>query len=592
MTTNEKLQALRECMKRENIDAYYVPTADPHMSEYVTPHFQTRAWISGFTGSAGQALVFQDDAKLWADGRYFIQAEQEIADSAFELMKMATPGYPSLHTYLLENIPEGGRVAADGRCISRSEQETLEAKLAQKNVELVLDLDLLGEIWENRPELPKGQAFLLDIEYTGKATEDKLRELREVMKEKEEDFQLIGKLDDIAWLFNIRGADVKHTPVILSYALISQDAALFFLDEEKLTKEISESLQASGITTKPYDAVYEVLETLEQKTITIRIDTRYINASVYKAIPQSNEIVEASDWTAYEKAIKNETEIRQQKEAYIKDGLAVTRMIHWLKTNDVTKLDEVTVSDTLLSYREELDHFIEESFTTIAAYGPNAAMMHYAPTEEKQSKLEAKSFLLVDSGGQYLEGTTDTTRTIALGSLTDEEIKDYTLTLKGHINLARAVFLEGTTGNTLDILARYPLWQHRMDYKSGTGHGVGYLLSVHEGPHSISKARLNQNLVPGMVVTNEPGVYKEGKHGIRLENVYYVVEDELVDRDQYYRFENFTMVPFEREAIDLNLLTAEEREWIDQYHAKVFETLESRLDKECAKWLKSICAPL
>lgn len=590
MNTNDKLQALRNKMKEAKVDVYYVPTADPHMSEYVTPAYQARAWLSGFTGSAGQAVVSQSEAKVWTDGRYYIQAAKELAGSEFTLMKAGTPHVPKVQDYLLDCLPEKGVLAANGWTIAQKEVDFLQSRLREGQT-LRLDLELVEAIWTDRPELPHSEAFLLDEKYSGRRTQKKLEGLREALADEEADYALIGKLDDIAWLYNIRGGDVKSTPVLLSYALVGKQKAYFFVDDTKLGEEVRKALETDGVEIRTYEEISDVLSELNIQKIWL--DKRFVNAAVYRSIPEQVQVVDKSDWTSLEKALKNTTEIANQKVAYIKDGIAVTRLMHWLKSHeDISSIDELGVSRTLLGFREELEHFIEESFTTIAAYGANAAMMHYAPTEGNKANLQESGFLLVDSGGQYLEGTTDTTRTFALGTLTDEEKTDYTLCLKGHIGLARAVFLKGTPGYYLDSLARQPLWQHRMDYKSGTGHGVGYLLSVHEGPHGVSRAYNSQALEPGMVVTNEPGVYKEGKHGIRLENTYYVVEDQYVEPDQYLAFENFTMVPFDRDAIDVGLLERFEIEWVNSYHTMVYETLKSYVSDSVRTWLEQACAPI
>lgn len=591
MTINEKLALLRKKMQEEGIDACYVPTADPHMSEYVASCWQSRAWISGFSGSAGQALIMKDKAKLWTDGRYFIQAEKQLADSEFELMKQRTPGYPSLYEYLREQMPKGGTLAANGGLLSRKEAERLEKMAEEEGFKLRLDETLVEDIWEDRPALPEEPIFLLDEQYSGKTTEEKLKELRAELAAEKADAALYGRLDDIAWLYNYRGSDIAHTPVALAYAYVDREKAWLFLDERKADKETKARLAKQGVTLKAYDEITDFLAGLENQHILL--DKAGTNNRVYEAIPASCRITQAQSWCELQKGVKNETEIRNQREAYRKDGLALSRMIYLLKTKkDLTELDEWQVSEILLSYRKELNHFKEQSFTTIAAYGPNAAMMHYAPSPENSAKLKREGFLLIDSGGQYLEGTTDTTRTIALGPLSEKEIKAYTLTLKCHIALASAVFLKGTDGYYLDALARQPLWKHHYDYKCGTGHGVGYMLNVHEGPHRISSAPNPVALLPGMVVTNEPGVYLEGQFGIRIENVYVVEEDCYVEPDQFYRFSNLTLVPLEREAIDTKMLSKEEIAWVDAYHAEVLKQLKDDLPAEVASWLEDVCRPL
>lgn len=591
MEVNEKLRLLREKMREAGVDAYYIPTADPHMSEYIAPCYQGRAWISGFSGSAGQVLVDKDKAKLWTDGRYFIQAAGQLAGSEFELMKQNTPGYPSLFEYLSESLGEGQRLGANGRLISQKEAEALQELAENKGFESSFDLELLEAIWEDRPAPPDAEIFLLEEKYSGKKTAAKLSELREFLQESKADALLLGRLDDIAWLYNFRGGDVAHTPVALAYAYVDGEKACLFIDEAKVRPEVREALAAEGIEVLGYETAEGFVSKLEGKRI--QLDPAGINHRLYAAIPDSCRIIRRSNYTEEQKAVKNETEIRNQREAYRKDGLALTRMIYQLKTHpDISEWDEQDVSERLLAEREKLEHFLEQSFTTIAAYGPNAAMMHYAPTPEKKAQLDAKGFLLIDSGGQYLEGTTDTTRTIALGPLTDEEIKSYTLTLKSHIALASAVFLEGIDGYYLDALARQPLWKHHMDYKCGTGHGVGYLLSVHEGPHRIASRPNKVALVPGMIVTDEPGVYIEGAYGIRIENVYVVEEDAYVEPDRYFCFSGLTLVPMEREAIDVSLLNEDEIAWLDRYHAEVYEALAPDLSEEQKAWLRDVCRPL
>lgn len=591
MTVNEKLALLREKMRGAGLAAYYVPTADPHMSEYIASCYQSRAWISGFSGSAGQALIMLDEAKLWTDGRYFIQAERQLKDSEFELMKQRTPGYPSLYEYLKEHMPAGGKLGTNGELLSRREAERLGQLAEEAGFDLVTDTALVEEIWTDRPAPPQAEIFLLEEQYSGRPTEAKLEALRAELEAKQADAVLYGRLDDIAWLFNYRGGDIAHTPVALAYAYVNKTEAVLFIDEAKVPAAAAEQLKRQGVTIKPYAQTEAFLRALPEQTILL--DKAGINNRIYEAAAAGCRIKQAQNWTELQKCIKNETEIRNQREAYRKDGLAVTRMIYWLKTaEDLTALDELEVSETLLGYRQELTHFIEQSFTTIAAYGANAAMMHYAPTPENKSALAPEGFLLVDSGGQYLEGTTDTTRTIALGPLSPREIKAYTLTLKSHIALADAVFLKGTSGYYLDALARQPLWKHYIDYKCGTGHGVGYLLNVHEGPQRISPQPNEVALEPGMVVTDEPGVYLEDQFGIRIENVYVVEDDCFVEPDHFYRFSNLTQVPLEREAIDLSLLTPEEIAWVDAYHKEVYRQLKDDLSEAEAAWLKEVCRPL
>lgn len=588
---DQRVKKLREKMQENSIDAYIVPTSDPHMSEYNAKHYEARHFISGFTGSAGTALVTRDKAYLWTDGRYFIQAEKQLKDSEFELMKLNTANYPTLLEYLNEHLDKGATVAVNGEVLSQAQAEKYQESLAKKDISLELDHKLVSEIWEEQPALPKEKIFLLDEKWTGRSLEDKLKSMRKAMSENDEDYNLIGSLDDIAWLYNYRGNDILYTPVAYAYTLVSQDEAILFIDLDKVAEEVRKTLEADGVTLKDYTDIFEVISSL--KNVSLRLDKSVINSLVYSYIDDSVEVINKKDWTLLEKAIKNDTEIKNQYEAYRKDGLAITRLIYWLKHEDVNKLSELDVSRKSLELRQELDTFLELSFTTIAAYEANAAMAHYAPTKDDYADLKDKGFILVDSGGQYYEGTTDTTRTIAIGPLSDEEIHDYTLTLKAHINLARAVFLKGATGYQLDMLARAPMWREHVDFKHGTGHGIGYLLNVHEGPQSINTSKYNLNpMLPGMITSNEPGVYKEGKHGVRLESVVVCVEDGKVGSDEFLRFETMTRVPLEREAIDKSLLTEEEIAWVNDYHQACYESHKDYLSTEEAAWLKDVCRPL
>lgn len=592
LSTNEKIAQLRAKMEEVNVQAYIVPTSDPHMSEYNAVHYEARHWLTGFTGSAGTALVTQDDAKLWADGRYFIQAENQIKGSLFELMKLATPGFPSLVDFLTENLEAGDTVAINGEVVSQKQVEGYEKAFAKKGIKLAVEHQLVSEIWENQPALPDAMAFLLDEKWSGRKTEDKIAALRENLEKNEEDYALIGRLDDVAWLYNIRGNDIEFNPVAYAYALVSQDEARLFVDLNKLTPEINEELEAQGVSISDYADIFSAVSELSDKTV--HLDKSAINSLVFSHLPESANVVDGRDWTLLEKAKKNDTEIKNQYEAYRLDGLAVTKLMYWVaQQEDLSQYDEMDIDRLSRSLREELDSFIDLSFGTIAAYGPNAAMAHYSATEDNKAQLENKGFLLVDSGGQYWEGTTDTTRTFAVGELTNEEIKDYTLTLKSHVNLARAVFLEGSTGYQLDMLARAPMWENHMDYKHGTGHGIGYLLNVHEGPQSISGGKSNQTVMEiGMITSNEPGVYKEGKHGVRLESVVVTVEDALVGTDRFLKFDTMTRVPMDRRAIDKSLLSEEDIAWIDEYHKTVFEDLKGDLSEAEASWLEEMCKPL
>lgn len=586
MKVKERVDKLRKVMKDKGIDAYIVPTADPHQSEYVADYYKGRTWISGFTGSAGTVVITADKALLWTDGRYFIQAEKELQNSQFTLMKMGTPGCPTYVQWLKDNLKDGDTLGFDGKVFAESIVENIQGSFTNKDIKFIDEYDLVGEIWTDRPEEPKSDAFIHEIKYTGLTGKEKIEEVRKYMKEKDADYFLIGSLDDIAWLYNIRGRDVTNNPVVISYGLVSKDKAYLFVDENKISDEVRSFLKENGIETRGYNEVLDFVKVIE-KDSTIILDKSRINRWLYNGIPKECNIISEMDITTRLKGNKNETEIMNQKNAYIKDGVALTKFFHWLDKNiGKIEITEVSASKKLEEFRKEQDLYIESSFGTISAYGPNAAMAHYSATEDSYSVLEPKGLYLVDSGGQYLDGTTDITRTVALGPITTEEKKDFTLTLKGHINLSDTKFLEGTTGYQLDIICRYPLWQEGIDYKHGTGHGVGYLLNVHEGPHRIASVPNDIVLEKGMVVSIEPGVYKAGKHGIRIENIVVVDKDVETEFGQFMKFETLSFVAIDLNCIDISLLTEREKQWLNEYHKDVYNKISPYLDEEEKEWLK------
>ncbi len=568
------------------MDAYIVPTADPHQSEYVASHYESRIWITGFTGSAGTAIITKDRAILWTDGRYFTQAEKEIENSEFELFKMATPGYPSYSKWLEETMQDGQTVGFDARLLSQKALEELEDKLKDKDIYFNKQHDLIDEIWEDRPEIPKSQVFIHTIEYAGYSPAEKIEQVRVIMMEKRVDYSLLAGLDDIAWLLNIRARDIECNPVTISYALIGLEEAYLCIDGEKINEEVRKHLEKNAIKIRDYNEIIDLVEDIDSSSRVI-LDKSRVNSWLYSALDRDIEILDEIDITTNIKALKNETEIKNQKNAYIKDGLAMTRLFHWIEKNkDIREISELEVGEKLEELRREYDDYLEPSFPSISAYGENAAMMHYEPREEKQSVLESKGLYLLDAGGQYLDGTTDTTRTIALGELSQEEKKDFTHVLKSHIKLISARFLEGTSGHQLDAICRYPLWQIGSDYKCGTGHGVGYLLNVHEGPHSISTRKIDVALKKAMIATIEPGVYKPGKHGIRLENVVVVKEDIKTESGQFLSFETLSFVPIDLNAIDKRYLNEEEKRWLNDYHKEVYNKLSPDLSEEENIWLR------
>ena len=579
------LNNLREVMKKENVDYYIIPSGDSHQSEYVPEYYKGRAYVSGFTGSAGTLLVGLEESYLWTDGRYFIQAEKELNGSGIKLMKMNIPGYPSLLEWIKNNVKEGKTLAFDGSTISANEYKNYK-ELAKKNgFNIKMDKDFLNVIWNNRPELSKEKIFIHDTKYCGKSTSEKLEEVRAEMTTLEGENYVVTSLDDIAWLFNIRGNDIAYNPVALAYALISDKEAVLYINEEKVTNDDKRTLEAQGVTLKPYNDIYEDIKNV---TASIIIDGAKVNGKLYSLISEDVKIIENLNITTSLKAVKNEVEIKNMEVSQVRDGVAMVKFIKWLKEN-VGKINmtEISASDKLEEIRAKGENFKGLSFNTIAGYKDHAAMMHYSATEESQYELNSEGMLLIDSGAQYLDGTTDITRTFILGSITEEEKRDFTLVLKSHIALATTIFLKGTNGCNLDAIARRPLWKYGMDYKCGTGHGVGFFLNVHEGPQGIRPFGNTIALEPGMILTNEPGVYKENKHGIRTENTLLVTKafknDEM---GEFYKFDTISYCPIDLEGVDVSLLDEEEREWLNNYHRTVYEKLSPYLNEEEKKFLE------
>jgi len=590
---NKNLQSLRTLMAKNQLDAYIVPTADPHQSEYVGEHWNCRAWISGFSGSAGTAAILAETAGLWTDGRYFIQAEKELENSGFDLFRMQMPNVPSLIDWVFKNVPTGGVVGIDGRQLTAAQASEWEKKLAKKEIRLAMDYDLIQKIWIDRPPLPTAPAFLHNLEYTGCSTKEKLREIRTAIVEKEADYYLISSLYDIAWLFNIRGNDIPHCPVVMTYALVTTDQATLFVDESKISAADRTELSASGVTLAPYPAIADALKALPPKQ-KLYLNEGRVNAFLRSCVPDGCTVVKGKELTDLPKARKNKIQLDHWTKVQILDGLAMVRFFKWIEEQlPQGQLTECTTADHLAALRTSCPDCVDLSFTSISAYGVNAAMMHYSPAPETCAKLQPSGFYLIDSGGQYLGGTTDITRTIALGELTDEQRTDYTLVLKGVINLSSVRFLKGASGTSLDILSRQALWEQGGDYKCGTGHGVGYFLNVHEGPQGFSQdKRSTTPFEPGMVVTIEPGVYKENRHGIRIENMVSVQNDCETEAGTFYCFDTMTLCPIDTTPIKTELLSAKEIDWLNAYHQTVFEKLAPQLTVEEAAWLKTKTAPL
>jgi Xaa-Pro aminopeptidase len=592
-TPAQNIQQLRALMGQFKLDAFIVPTADPHQSEYVHDHWKCREWISGFAGSAGTVAVLRNEAGLWTDGRYFIQAEQELKDSGITLFKMQMPSVPELIDWICDNVPENGTVGVDGRLITVKQAKEWEAKLKERNIRLVTDLDLITRIWKDRPTQPTASAFLHDIEYAGQSTKEKLIAIRAAMREKEADTYLLTSLYDIAWLFNLRGGDIPHCPVVMAYALITIDGARIFMDEAKLPSDVYSALDADGIDASPYADIFKTLEQLPE-TGTVYLDDARVNTRLRQSIPAACHVISGKDLTDLPKARKNQTQLEQWRRVHLLDGMAMVRFWMWLeKTMVQGSVNECAAADRLEQLRRSHPECIDLSFPSISAYGPNAAIVHYSPRPESCAVLEPNGLYLIDSGGQYAGGTTDITRTIALGDLTDEERTDYTLTLKGLINLSSARFLKGSAGNNLDVLARQPLWEHGLDYKHGTGHGVGHFLNVHEGPQNFSQhTRSDTPLETGMVITIEPGVYKEGRHGIRIENMVCVEHERETDSGIFLSLKELTFFPIDTTPLKTELLSDRELQWLDSYHRTVFEKLSPLLDDQEVEWLRNKTLPL
>ena len=588
----QRIENIRDLMKEKNIYAYIVPSSDYHQSEYVGDYFKSREFMSGFTGSAGTLIISMDEAGLWTDGRYFIQAEQELKDSGIKLFKMGEEGVPTIEEYLLEKLPKNSTLGFDGRVMSVKEGQSLANKLAFKGINIEYKYDLVNDIWEDRCSLPTEKAFLLGTEYSGESFSDKLSRIRAVMKEKKATTHILASLDDIAWLFNIRGRDVKSNPVVLSYAVISIDSVYLFIDKNKIGEDIRAELSKENVQIKGYEEVYEFIKNIDENEVVL-IDTSKVNYAIYNNIPSNVQKIEERNPSILFKSIKNEIELKNIRNSHIKDGVAFTKFMYWLK-NNIGKIEitEISATQKLEEFRREQDKFIEPSFSTIAAYKDHAAMMHYSATEESNYKLEPRDLFLVDSGGQYFDGTTDITRTIALGPIPENVRKDFTNVVRGMIRLSKAKFLYGCRGYNLDILARGPLWEEGIDYKCGTGHGIGFVLNVHEGPNGFRwKVREDIDdsciLEEGMVTTNEPGVYVENSHGIRIENEIVVRKAEKNEYGQFMDFEVITFAPIDLDAIDESLILKDEKVYLNNYHKQVYDKISLYLNEEEKQWLKT-----
>ncbi len=585
---NERIAALRAHIAKENIQAFIIPSTDPHLSEYVAPHWQSREWISGFTGSAGTVVVTAKEAGLWTDSRYFLQADRQIEGTGIALYKEMLPETPSIPAFLSSLLQKGDTVGIDGKMFSADEVQHLQRELRQSGIYVKSIADPMQLLWSDRPAMPLAPAFVYDTKYAGKSFTEKLSAVRKKMKAAGAESLLLSALDEIAWLLNIRGSDVRCNPVVVSYLLIERYEIHCFIQPQKVTAELASYFKANGISIHGYKEIEDYLSNTHAESILVNpVKTNY---AIYSAICPTCRIINGTSPIALLKAVRNEQEIIGIHAAMQRDGIALVRFLKWLEEAvPAGRETEISVDRKLHEFRAAQPLYMGESFDTIAGYKEHGAIVHYEATPETDVALKPEGFLLLDSGAQYLDGTTDITRTIALGNLTEEEKLDYTLILKGHIALAMAVFPEGTRGAQLDVLARMPIWQQHMNYLHGTGHGVGHFLNVHEGPQSI---RMNENpipLQPGMITSNEPGVYKAGSHGIRTENLVLTVPAGKGMFGNYLKFETITLCPICRKGIIKELLTAEEIKWLNKYHQTVYEKLAPDLNNDEREWLKEAC---
>jgi Xaa-Pro aminopeptidase len=591
----KRIARLRELMREGRIDFYLVPTSDYHESEYVGEHFACREYITGFTGSAGTALIGKKWAGLWTDGRYFVQAAAELAGSGVELMKMGEPGVPTIEEYLEKNLPQQGILGFDGRVINARMGEDLKKRLESKNVSFAYTEALIGEIWEGRPELSAKPVWILEDRYAGKAASEKIADLRREMEKAHATVHILTTLDDIAWLFNIRGNDIVHNPVVLSYVAVTAKEILLFLNPKVVPENVRAYLDGLGVKICPYQEIYTYVQELCNERVLL--EKGKVNYTIVNYLDDSNRIIDKMNPTVKKKAEKTPTEIENLKQAHIRDGVAMTKFIYWLKHHiGEIPMTECSVADYLKQLRRD-QGAMDESFATISAYGANAAMCHYHAEEESCAKLEPHGLYLVDSGGQYLEGTTDITRTLALGPVTDQEKEHYTLVLMSMLRLGHVKFLEGCSGLSLDYVARELMWQRGLNFNHGTGHGVGYLLNVHERPVGIRFKTVPERqdgapFAPGMVCSDEPGIYIEGSHGIRIENLMFCREAEKTEYGRFFMFEYLTYVPIDLEPVDTTLMEAKDIAYLNEYHRQVYEKISPYLKPEEAEWLRKATRPV
>ena len=610
MTISQRLEDLREVMRREHLAAFIFPSTDPHQGEYIPDHWKGREFISGFNGSAGTAVVTLDAAALWTDSRYFLAAEEQLKGTEFQLMKLKIEGTPTIAQWLGKEITahrhpyeDWTEVGIDGWCSSTNEVKALIADLRKENgITLRTNFDPLRQIWTNRPPIPQNPIEIYPMQYAGESCSDKIARIRQALREQHADGMLMAALDDIAWTLNLRGTDVHCNPVFVSYLLISSKSVTLYINKEKLIPEVSAYLKKEGIGVEDYDQVKNGLKKYFEYNILL--DPDEVNYALYEVVKnkgrmndlQKTEIVEEESPVKRMKTVKNETEIAGFRSAMLKDGIALVKFLHWLSgyigKPEISQLTEISIDEKLTSLRAEQPLYRDISFDTIAGYGAHAAIVHYEATPETDIPLQPKGLLLLDSGAQYLDGTTDITRTIALGPLTEEEKKVYTLVLKGHIQIELCKFPSGASGTQIDILARKDMWREGLNYLHGTGHGVGTYLNVHEGPHQFRMEWKPAPLVAGMTITDEPGIYLAGRCGVRTENTLLITPYKETEFGKFVQFESLTLCPIDKTPIILDMLSPEEIAWLNDYHQRVFDTLLPYLNEEEQTWLKDACAAI
>lgn len=592
-TISDRIAALRKEMANRHIEAYIIPSSDPHLSEYPADRWKSREWISGFTGSAGTVVVTAGKAGLWTDSRYFLQAESQLENTGIELYKAGLPETPSIPEFLLQELQNGQTVGLDGQTYSAADAQALEKKLKQKEIKLDTSTDLIDRIWTDRPAIPAHPLFEMPVELSGKSVGEKLDEINNRLRKEGADCLIVGALDEIAWAFNIRGTDVAYNPVVVSYAFISEDESVLFIQPQKLTEEAAAHLKKEGVTLADYSLIRTYLSRLPENS-RVFVDRGKTNVALFDAIPGNCQVIEGVSPVNHLKSIKNETEIKGFRSAVVKDGVALTRFYIWLEQQMAAgnKVTEMSASAQLTALRAQQPQYVMDSFETICGYGAHGAIVHYAATPETDAELKPESLLLIDSGAQYLDGTTDITRTIALGEPDEQMKKDFTRVLKGTISLAKCKFPAGTRGSQLDILARKALWDAGINYLHGTGHGIGHCLNVHEGPQSIRMEENPTPLKPGMVISDEPALYRTGQYGIRTENMILVREDSETEYGKFYGFDTLTLCFIDTKLVLVPMLSVRERAWLNKYHQRVYEWISPHLNEEEKEWLKNKTAEI